>query len=147
MSKKQFKGGTKNESWKGSLSTGVLSNESHPTGDMSEDLRLLPRASLKRKNSKRETQRGLGKYGNIPPLTNVGRVKAHKGTSYGKHCPPYGGKVVRKCVKEGKCPSPGPRLLEIHNQHPSTSDRFNERSKRVNEKPLKEGNGTQQKME
>ncbi|GFQ83660.1 hypothetical protein TNCT_50101 [Trichonephila clavata] len=75
MLKKQFKGGTKNESWKGSLSAGIrgLSNESHPTGDMSEAPRLLPRASLKRRNSKRETQRGLGKHGNIPPLTNVGR--------------------------------------------------------------------------
>ncbi|GFR02335.1 hypothetical protein TNCT_489501 [Trichonephila clavata] len=49
MSKKQFKGGTKNESWKGSLSSEIrgLSNESHPTGDMSEAPRLLPRASLK----------------------------------------------------------------------------------------------------
>ncbi|GFQ66233.1 hypothetical protein TNCT_346391 [Trichonephila clavata] len=90
----------------------------------------------KKGNLNGETQRGLGKHGNIPPLTNVGRVKAHKGP-HTETLPSYGGKVVRKCVKEGKCPSPGPRLLEIHDQHPSTSDRFNERSKRVNEKPQK----------
>ncbi|GFR29203.1 hypothetical protein TNCT_176891, partial [Trichonephila clavata] len=42
MLKKQFKGGTKNESWKGSLSSEIrgLSNESHPTGDISEAPRL-----------------------------------------------------------------------------------------------------------
>ncbi|GFQ78015.1 hypothetical protein TNCT_409931 [Trichonephila clavata] len=77
MLKKQFKGGRKNESWKESLSMGVLSNESHPTGDISEAPRLLPRVAetekLQEGNSKKETQRGLGKHGNIPPLTNVGR--------------------------------------------------------------------------
>ncbi|GFR31698.1 hypothetical protein TNCT_599741 [Trichonephila clavata] len=56
MLKKQFKEGRKKESWKERLSTGIrdLSNESHPTGDMSVAPRLLPRASCKRRNSKRE---------------------------------------------------------------------------------------------
>ncbi|GFR33980.1 hypothetical protein TNCT_729121 [Trichonephila clavata] len=73
MLKKQFKGGTKNESWKGSLSTGVLSNESHPTGDMSEAPRSFQGHRSNGKTPRGKLKGGLGKHGNIPPLTNVGR--------------------------------------------------------------------------
>ncbi|GFQ81971.1 hypothetical protein TNCT_508971, partial [Trichonephila clavata] len=67
--KKQLKGGTKNESWKGSLSTGVLSNESHPTGTClrptSPSKGIAQTEKLQEGNLKKETQRGLGKHGNI----------------------------------------------------------------------------------
>ncbi|GFQ68756.1 hypothetical protein TNCT_387191 [Trichonephila clavata] len=139
----------------------VLSNESIQRGTCLKTHVSFQGHRSNGKLQEKETQRGLGKHGNIPPLTNVGslmwkfpvavemifmftpaRNKKHSRHTYSplhqpekpafsrsrhikdlirEHCPPYGGKVVRKCVKEGKCPSPGPRLLEIHNQHPSTS--------------------------
>ncbi|GFQ75379.1 hypothetical protein TNCT_268541 [Trichonephila clavata] len=48
--------GYKKRIMEGKPNTGVLSNESHPTGDMSEAPRLLPRASLKRKTPRGHRQ-------------------------------------------------------------------------------------------
>ncbi|GFR14066.1 hypothetical protein TNCT_490651 [Trichonephila clavata] len=77
MLKKQFKGDTKNESWKE-----ASPREFYPMNPIQRGTCLRPTSpskgiaqteKLQEGNLNGETQRGLGKHGNIPPLTNVGR--------------------------------------------------------------------------
>ncbi|GFQ98467.1 hypothetical protein TNCT_473851 [Trichonephila clavata] len=75
MSKKQFKGGTKNESWKGAS---PRKSEVYPMNPIQRGTCLRPHVSFQGHRSNGKTPRGnskggLGKHGNIPPLTNVGR--------------------------------------------------------------------------